>query len=225
MYNPVTDNFTSYEAPETPKVELDLPLLDSPMDISDWSLGIGTSGIPIVKSSINQETINDRNPFIPSQEESDSLYEEPKSQSSLYNFNNNISDRRKQAFEFFKANGFSDIHAAGIVGSLTGESGKQLNPKARNQHSRAFGIAQWLGARQKALFARYGKNPTFEQQLEFILEELNSSEKNALNHLLSTKSVADATRSFTSMFERPSKKEIDSSIKTRISNAEELFKK
>ena len=220
MYNPVTDNFTSYEAPETPKVELDLPLLDSPMDISDWSLGIGTSGIPIMKPENNQggRMIMDAQPapFNP-----ESVSNETKS----YVFNNNISDRRKQAFNFFKSKGFSDIHAAGIVGSLTGESGKQLNPLARNPNSGAFGIAQWLGDRQKALFAKYGKNPTFEQQLEFVLEELNGSEKDALNHLLSTKSVADATRSFTSMFERPSKREIDSSIKTRISNAEELFKR
>ena len=219
-YNPVTDSFSTFENVETPKVELNTnnyPLMDELPDISTWSRGVSEKGTPIVDGPTlpqAQEKSNDDLPRMP---------EIPKVEQSQ-TFNSKISDRRKQAFDFFKRNGFSDIHAAGIVGSLTGESGKQLNPTAKNPTSGAFGIAQWLGGRQRALFAKYGKNPSFEQQLEFILEELNGPENKALNHLLSTTSIADATRSFTSMFERPSKKEIENSIKSRITNGEELLR-
>lgn len=220
QYSPITDSYTTYENVETPKVEINFPLLDDPLYIGDFSTGITKKGTPIIKGQTLPRMTD-----IKENNTDTSVVHHNDSNNTAYTFNESVQDRRKEAFEFFKANGFSDIHAAGIVGSLTGESGKQLNPTAKNPTSGAYGVAQWLGPRRKALFSKYGNNPTFRQQLEFILEELNGPEKRALDDLLSTTSIADATRSFTSMFERPSKKEIESSIKMRISSGEELLKK
>jgi len=86
------------------------------------------------------------------------------------------------------------------------ESG--LDPNAINPKSGAYGIAQWLSKdRVKGLHSMYGKNPTFEQQLDYVWHELNNSHKSALNHLLSTTTYSDAVRSIMNKFERPSEKE------------------
>lgn len=52
-YNPVEDNFTSFEAIETPKVTIKLPLYDNGFDVSNWSNKVTSDGIPIVKSNLN----------------------------------------------------------------------------------------------------------------------------------------------------------------------------
>jgi hypothetical protein len=73
------------------------------------------------------------------------------------------------------------------------------------------------------LFKKYGNNPTFEQQLEFLWDELNGSEKFSYVQLLNTKSYQDAVKSIMDNFERPSKKEKDMSISKRIKFAKELL--
>ena len=51
-YNFLSDSFSSNFLTYTP-VELDFPLNDSPIDISDWATEISPLGIPIVKSTID----------------------------------------------------------------------------------------------------------------------------------------------------------------------------
>lgn len=132
-----------------------------------------------------------------------------------------LKGAKKRAMDFFKSKGLSAHHAAGIVGNLMGES--NLNHEAINTTSGAYGIAQWLGNRKKKLFSRYGNKPTFDQQLEFIWEELNSDENNAYNKLLQTKSVSEAINSFMQHFERPSKREMAESIERRLKYGKELL--
>lgn len=141
-------------------------------------------------------------------------HSEPSSESATYNTKQDLKGNQKKAMEFFQSKGLSAHHAAGIVGNLMGES--NLNHTAVNKSSGAYGIAQWLGNRKKKLFSKYGNNPTFEQQLEFVWEELNSDEKPAYNRLLQTKSVDEAINSFMQHFERPSKREMAQSISTRL---------
>lgn len=50
-YDPLNNNFTTFEAVETPKVTLDLPLLNEPMDISDWAIKADDRAI-IVKPNL-----------------------------------------------------------------------------------------------------------------------------------------------------------------------------
>ena len=205
-YNPIENNFTTYQAVETPKVELNLPLMSSPLDISDWSTGISENGTPIVKSNLPRMTDSGTiAEFNPPTEES-------------YSVSTNNTGNKKKAMDFFMSKGLPAHQAAGIVGNLMGES--NLNHTAVNKSSGAYGIAQWLGPRKTALFNKYGKNPTFEQQLDFLWDELQSTEKRALNSLKSAKTLEAATDSFMRTFERPSETEMANSISKRIKYAQ-----
>ena len=78
-----------------------------------------------------------------------------------------------------------------------------------NKTSGAFGLAQWLGPRKQRLIQKYGTNPTVSQQLEFIWEELNSTESKAFQKLLNTNTVSDATKVFAKHFERAGSNEMN----------------
>ena len=208
-YNPIENNFTTYQAVETPKIELNLPLMSSPLDISDWSTGISENGTPIVKSNLPRMTDNGIiAEFNPPTEET----------TISYSVSANNTGNKKKAMDFFMSKGLPAHQAAGIVGNLIGES--NLNHTAVNKSSGAYGIAQWLGPRKTALFNKYGKNPTFEQQLDFLWDELQSTEKRAFNSLKSAKTLEAATDSFMRTFERPSETEMANSISKRIKHAQ-----
>lgn len=108
---------------------------------------------------------------------------------------------------FFKNKGLTDNQARGILGNLMQES--RGNHAITNKTSGAFGLAQWLGPRKQRLIQKYGQNPTIQQQLEFIWEELNTTESKAFQQLLNTKTIADATRAFAQHFERAGKNEMN----------------
>lgn len=218
QYNFLDNSFTTYENVETPKVQLNMPLMNEPLDISDWAEGISSSGIPIIKNNLNKgpKMIND-NP-----EKVDVIpYNENITQSTGQSNSKNLKGNQKIAYDFFISKGLYPHQAAGIVGNLIGES--ELNHQAVNPSSKAFGIAQWLGDRKKKLFNKYGNNPTLEQQLDFIWEELNTSEKRAFDKLLQTQSVEEATNSFMKHFERPSQREMAQSINKRIKFSRSLL--
>lgn len=105
----------------------------------------------------------------------------------------------QKAMQFFMNKGLTQAQAAGLVGNLMRESG--MKPTALNSSSKAYGIAQWLGSRKKALFAKYGSNPTFDQQLDFVWHELNTTHKNGLRHLKASKTAAEAARNAMGYYE------------------------
>lgn len=113
----------------------------------------------------------------------------------------------QQVLDFFQQKGLSEHQARGILGNLMQES--IGNHTITNKSSGAFGLAQWLGPRKQRLMQKYGSNPTVQQQLEFIWEELNTSESKAFEKLLNTNTVADATRAFAQHFERAGKNEMN----------------
>lgn len=116
------------------------------------------------------------------------------------NFNSKV-------INFFMNKGLTENQARGILGNLLQESNG--NPNAINKTSGAYGIAQWLGDRKKNLFYRYNNTPTLDQQLEYIWEELNLNEKPALEKLLQTDTIAEATRAFANHYERAGKNEMN----------------
>lgn len=95
-----------------------------------------------------------------------------------------------RAKNFFIRKGMTDVAATGLVANLMRESA--LNPNAVNGSSGAYGLAQWLGSRKKALFNKYGSKPSFDNQLNFIWSELNSSHKNGLRMLQSSRNIDEA---------------------------------
>lgn len=73
--------------------------------------------------------------------------------------------------------GFDAEQAAGIRSGVIAEGGSFGFSSHVGKHGeRAFGIGQWLGPRQKALFAKYGPSPTPGQQVEFLISELNGGD-------------------------------------------------
>lgn len=121
-------------------------------------------------------------------------------------------------------NGLNKAAAAGIVGNLMQES--RLNPTARNSHSGAFGIAQWLGPRLHALEAFAHQHHTsardFNTQLAFLVHELHGSESRALAALQHAQTPEQAARIFSHKFERAGAHERHDA--TRIAFARQLYK-
>lgn len=117
-----------------------------------------------------------------------------------------ISDDRtptgSQIVNFFMNKGLTKNQAKGIYGNIMQESGGKHNIVSRDGHN-SYGLAQWTGTRKARLFSKYGTNPTVNQQLEYLWDELNSTERGALNALRNTSTVADATKVFMQKFERP----------------------
>lgn len=225
-YDPLTDsysNFTEYESVEPAKIQMNLPLYDNPIELpSDLFDRVSSDGKIIAKDQVsNTGNINVNN----NPEHKSTLSEESQDYSTTevtsYKSNPNTSGNQKIAYDFFVSKGLKPHQAAGIVGNLMGES--NLNYTAVNPTSKAYGIAQWLGDRKKKLFSKYGNKPTLEQQLEFVWEELNTTEKSSLNGLLKANSIESATNNFMQMFERPSKKEQAQSINKRIKFAKSLL--
>lgn len=116
----------------------------------------------------------------------------------------NVQGDKKKALEFFQSKGLSAFQAAGIVGNLIHESG--LNTTIKGDGGKAFGIAQWHPDRQKGLKELAKSRGTdisdFDTQLEYVWQELNSTEKKALDKLLNSKNTQEATMAFMS-YERP----------------------
>lgn len=78
---------------------------------------------------------------------------------------------------FFRSRGYTAEQARGIAAGIHAESAS--NPRAFNGTgggNGAFGIGQWRGDRLKRLRARYGANPSLQQQLEFLDWELKGGD-------------------------------------------------
>jgi hypothetical protein len=128
--------------------------------------------------------------------------------------------------------------AAGIVGNLYQES--QLNYKAINPTSKAYGIAQWLGARKAELinFAgiKGGRIDDVNLQAEFLVHEFQTTQKAALaggiaipfiggrlersrkeyvQGIRKAKTIEEATVSCRRLFERPGEEEANDSRRVK----------
>lgn len=81
--------------------------------------------------------------------------------------------------------GLSREEAASFVGGFMGESGLKTSAKNPGK-DHATGIAQWLGVRKKRFQDKYGKSledATLDEQLQYVLDELGSTEKRSLKNL------------------------------------------
>lgn len=85
--------------------------------------------------------------------------------------------RYNQMRSFFQSRGYTGAQASGIAAGIMAES--QGNPNSFNSAGGgqgAFGIGQWRGRRQDALFRQFGRHPTMDQQLQFFLSELRGGD-------------------------------------------------
>lgn len=118
-------------------------------------------------------------------------------------------ERQEIAYNYFINQGYSPEASAGIVGNLLYESG--LNTTARGDigfiGGDSYGIAQFRGKRLENLKNRYGKNWTdFNNQLDFVKHELETTHQKANKVLRNTNDVYEAGRAFSDLYEIPAKK-------------------
>ncbi len=124
--------------------------------------------------------------------------------SEKLNFSPDKKEKIKQYKDFFIGRGFTKEQAAGIVGNLYAESGLNHSIKQIGGGP-GFGLAQWEGPRQADFKRVMGKNiedSTEVDQLNFIIWELNNTEKKAKNELLKTKTPEEAAKIFAHKYER-----------------------
>lgn len=81
-----------------------------------------------------------------------------------------------QIVNFFMNKGLTKNQAKGIYGNIMQESGGKHNIVSKDGHN-SYGLAQWTGTRKARLFSKYGTNPTVNQQLEYLWDELNNTER------------------------------------------------
>ena len=201
-YNPFKDfnpAFTQYQYLETPKATFESPFGN--IDFSDGFIQRNGTYIAPPNTSETQEYVT--NNYDDLFKEMGNRHSEISDDSSK-TVGKNIKGDKKKALEFFQSKGLDAFQAAGIVGNLIHESG--LNTTIKGDGGKAFGIAQWHPDRQKGLKELAKSKGTdisdFDTQLEYVWQELNSTEKKALDKLLNSKNTQEATMAFMS-YERP----------------------
>lgn len=208
QYNFLGDTFTTYQnvdEPTVPTLKTPLYEIETPWADSFITKDDGTQ-IPLAKSNMPRMIVNNNPEYKNNNPEYKNNQGNSQSQSSI---NTKIGgDKKQQALNFFINKGLSNHVAAGIVGNLIQESGLKTNIKGDG--GKAFGIAQWHPDRQKGLKAladsRGTKIDDFETQLEYVWQELNTTEKGTLSRLLNSRNVDEATTIFMRHFERPNEK-------------------
>lgn len=107
--------------------------------------------------------------------------------------------------------GWNDTVCAGIMGNMMAECGgcwtSDLDWDVRS--SSGFGMIQWLGGRRNQLFSIYGQNPSIEDQLNFMKNELygtNGVSKQVsdsqLDKIMNADSPEDCAYAFACYYER-----------------------
>lgn len=113
-----------------------------------------------------------------------------------------LSEKQKQAIEYFTKHDWTQAQAEGIVANLTAES--HLKTDAVGDNGKAYGIAQWHPDRQK-MFERVIGRPirgsNLEDQLRFVNWELNNSHKSAGDALRQKKDARSAAMSVDQKYE------------------------
>jgi soluble lytic murein transglycosylase len=103
-----------------------------------------------------------------------------------------------------RARGLTDAQARGVAAGIAAESAN--DPRAKNNEGGgqgALGIGQWRGSRQRALIAKYGPNPTVDNQLDFLVSELRGGDPGG-SKVLSAADEATVLHHYVRAFMRPS---------------------
>ena len=107
--------------------------------------------------------------------------------------------------------GFSDIVCAGIMGNMMVECGgcwtSDLDWDVSS--SSGYGMIQWLGGRKQQLFSIYGSNPSVENQLNFVKDELYGTNgvtkqvtDSQLDKIMNAETPEDCAYAFACYYER-----------------------
>lgn len=105
--------------------------------------------------------------------------------------------RQAHAYSYLISAGLSPHGAAGLVSRWANVESTGSGPFAVNPYSGAFGIAQWLGSRLRAIKG----NTDFNAQLAYVARELGSTESRAGAVLRTARTAQEGARG-ASMYER-----------------------
>lgn len=221
MYDPVTDNFTTYKPVEPKEIKLNLPLFGE-IDIPG-AYRISSEGTPIYKPN-TPKTQEYRNIF---ENIGEGHLENPL---STYSETSGNGPRTKQAIDFFISKGLTANQAKGIVGNLMHESGDPTLTNITNKGDKnsSFGMAQWhdtsSGEGRWTNLKNYAKSlgkseNDFDVQLNFLWKELEEN-PNWLTRLKATTTIEGATKQFMLDFEKPHKDY--QALESRIKHAKSL---
>lgn len=135
----------------------------------------------------------------------------------------NSLTNRDYAYQYYLNKGLTPIMASAIIGNLVKESGLNTGIVGRADNKGSVGIAQWHSERLDNLKKFAGKNwKGLDNQLDFVLHELNTTEPTAYNKLKQAKTVEEATTAFMNHYERPSSNPKINRINDRINEALEV---
>lgn len=117
-----------------------------------------------------------------------------------------ISQVEQQAYDEMRARGIPDHIAQGFLMNFRDESG--FRPDAvegtpNAQGTRGKGLYQLTGARRDAFEAKYGNDYSVKNQIDFMMSELNGSEKSAWDKIQSAKTAGEAGAAIVTNFLRP----------------------
>jgi hypothetical protein len=136
---------------------------------------------------------------------------------------NTAKSKKQYAYNYLLNKGLTNIQAAAIAGNLEVESGFNTSAEGDKGYSggSSRGIAQWREGRLSNLKNFAGNQWTnMDKQLDFVLHELNTSEKSAFTSLKNARTVEQATEAFTRGYERPNMSQAH--LGKRIKHALEL---
>lgn len=120
-----------------------------------------------------------------------------------------MADVKQALYQMLRSNGLSPQQALGAMISMGGESGARFDPNALNKNDPggSYGIAQMNGPRRVMLnnwAAAHGLAPTDPTaQIGDIGNQLQTTERGALNRMLQAKTAQEANQIWTKRFERP----------------------
>ncbi|WP_036765219.1 phage tail tip lysozyme [Paracoccus pantotrophus] len=132
------------------------------------------------------------------------------------------ADVQAQIWSFFAAKGLAPHQIAGIMGNAAGES--SFDPLAVGDNGTSFGLFQHHGSRGRGLLNAVGGMGGLENvqaQLEYVWQELLTTERAALERLKSAPTVGAATDAWMRGFERPSDEAMAGSWSKRLAAAEQ----
>ncbi|MFQ3843266.1 phage tail tape measure protein [Staphylococcus pseudoxylosus] len=115
------------------------------------------------------------------------------------------SSTQGKVWNFLKSKGFSDAQVSGVMGNIEQES--RFDPAAEQMKgwNGGKGLAQWDDRKDKlkAFAQKRGKSwKDLQVQLDFMWEEMMTTENKAYRALKSTSSVTQAARVFQTQYER-----------------------
>lgn len=215
QFNLVQKGQYGFKVPFTTFEKVDIPENDVIHDYLNNYFNSSESLMNDIPSYRNTNTTNNNS------ENSNFIYNNPEYNNTKINTSSDNSSTKStvvkdpsSAIQFFKSKGLTTEQAKGIIGNLYQES--RFNTSAVGDRGKSFGLAQWRDSRLQGLINFANKKGTkkedLQTQLEYIWEELNTTEKAALRALKSASNVEQATTVFMKYYERPGTPKLENRI-------------